>query len=397
MTRFTSRVSLALLLVGVGLIAASAATAAAQTVTLKSTKGDQAMLTLNKATKRALAKNHISLKANKPASHRGSNATFPQKSGKWNFSNTSGTVTYNGVSRFVRAKRSVKVTKLSFTRTVKGKRSTASLVAFLGKKKVTLLTLTGKVKVKMKGAKETVSGFTAKLSRKAATLLNSGLRHKAFKANQKLGSFSLTLTTRATLVTKPGAPGVPGSSGAGLGFAFTPAFQSALNQSGLSVTPLGPAANSVMGGLSGVSLPVGDPTSVTVPGIGGAPAASAGFDNGMLTATVPLAGGLQVSNGAVSVGLTNPVLSIGTGIDGSSGLYFSLNGGPEVKLFDVETSKLEAAATPNGQLDLNGLLTELSTELAGSINQLAGRQVVQTGQVAGGLTLIVPSPAAAGS
>jgi hypothetical protein len=400
MTRFTSRVSLALLLVGVGLIAASAATAATQTVTLKSTKGDQATLTLNKATKRALAKNHISLKANKPASHRGSNATFPQKSGKWNFSNTSGTVTYNGVSRFVRAKRSVKVTKLSFTRTVKGKRSTASLVAFLGKKKVTLLTLTGKVKVKMKGARETVSGFTAKLSRKAATLLNSGLRHKAFKANQKLGSFSLTLTTRATLVTKPGAPGAPaapGSSGGGLGFAFTPAFQSALNQSGLSVTPLGPAANSVMGGLSGVSLPVGDPTSVTVPGIGGAPAGSAGFDDGTLTATVPLAGGLQLSNGAVSVGLTNPVLSIGTGIDGSSGLYFSLNGGPEVKLFDVDTSKLEAAATPNGQLDLNGLLTELSTELAGSINQLAGRQVVQTGQVAGGLTLIVPSPAAAGS
>ena len=66
----------------------------------------------------------------------------------------------------------------------------------------------------MKGAKETVSGFTAKLSKKAASLLNSGLKHKAFKANQKLGSFSLTLTSRATLVTKPlrrrpGAPGHP--------------------------------------------------------------------------------------------------------------------------------------------------------------------------------------------
>ena len=400
MTRLTTRVSLALLLVGVGLILASAATAATQTVTLKSTKGDQATLTLNKATRRALAKNHISLRANKPARRKGSNATFPQKSGKWNFSNTSGSVTYNGVTRFVRGKRSVKVTKLSFTRTVKGKKSTASLVAFFGRRKVTLLTLTGKVKVMVKGAKETVSGFTAKLSKKAAALLNSGLRHKAFKANQKLGSFSLTLTSRATLITKPGAPGAPGAPGSGtggLGFAFAPAFRSALDQSGLSVTPLGPAANSLMGGLSGVSLPVGDPSGVTVPGIGGAPAASAGFDNGTLTATVPLAGGLQLSNGAASVTLTNPVLSIGTGIDGSSGLYFSLNGGPEVKLFDVDTSALEAAATPNGQLDLNGLLTELSGELAGTINTLAGKQVVQTGQVAGGLTVIVPSPSAAGS
>jgi hypothetical protein len=294
----------------------------------------------------------------------------------------------------------VKVTRLSFTRRVKGKKSTASLVAFLGKKKVTLLTLTGKVKVKMKGARETVSGFTAKLSKKAAALLNSGLRHRAFKANEKLGAFSLTLTSRARLVTKPGAPAAPGASGSGtpgIGFAFTPAFQAALDRSGLSVTPLGPAANSLMGGLSGVSLPVGDPTSVTVPGIGGAPAASAGFDNGTLTVTIPLAGGLQLSNGTASVSLTNPVLSIGTGIDGSSGLYFSLNGGPEVKLFDIDTSKLEAAATPNGQLDLNGLLTELSGELAGTINQLAGRPVVQTGQVAGGLTLIVPSSAPGGS
>jgi hypothetical protein len=400
MTRLTSRVSLALLLVGVGLISASAATAATQTVTLKSTKGDQATITLNKATKRALAKNHISLKASKPASRKGNNAIFPQKSGKWNFSNTSGSVTYNGVTRFVRGKRSVKVTRLSFTRTLKGKKSSASLVALLGKRKVTLLSLTGKVKVKLKGAKETVSGFTAKLSKRAAALLNSGLKHKAFKANQKLGSFSLVLTSRATLVTKPGAPGTPGApaapgSGApGVGFAFTPAVQTALDRSGLSVTPLGPAARSLSGGLSGVTLPVGDPSNVTVPGLGGAPVASAGYDNGTLTATVPLSGGLELSNGTASVSLTNPVLSIGTGIDGSSGLYFSVDGGPELKLFDIDTAQLEAAATPNGELDLNGLLAEVSGEFAGTINQLAGRQAVQPGQVAGGLTLIVPSGAA---
>jgi hypothetical protein len=181
MTRLSSRLSLALALGAVGLWSVSTAVAATQTVTLKSTKGDQATITLNKQTKKAFKKNHIALKTNKPATRKGNNANFPEKSGKWNFSNTSGNVTYNGVTRFVRGKKSVKLTRLSFTRTVKGKKSTATLTAFFGKKKVTLLTLTGKVKVKMKGAKETVSGFTAKLSKKAASLLNKGLKHKAFR------------------------------------------------------------------------------------------------------------------------------------------------------------------------------------------------------------------------
>ena len=400
MTRLSYRLSLALALGAVGLWSVSSAMAATQTVTLKSTKGDQATITLNKQTKNALKKNHIAFKTNKPATRKGNTANFPEKSGKWNFSNISGNVAYNGVTRFVRGQQSVKLTKLTFTRTVKGKKSTATLTAVFGKKKVTLLTLTGKVKVKMKGAKETVSGFTAKLSKKAASLLNSGLKHKTFKANQKVGSFALTLTSRATLVTTPlppGAPGVPGTPGAnaaGVGVAFTPAFESALGSSGLSVTPLGPAANSILGGLSGVTLPLGNDTGVTVPGVGGAPAASAGFDNGTLTASVPLAGGVQLSNGTASASLTDPVLSIGTGTDGSSGLFFSLDGGPEVKLFDIDTAKLEAAALPGGALDLNGLLAELSSELSGTINELAGQQIAPPGQAVGLLSTIVPSSAA---
>ena len=396
MTRLTSRISLVLALGALGLWSASSAAAATQQVTLKSAKGDQATITLNKQTKKALTKNHIALKTNKPAKRKGNNATFPEKGGKWNFSNTSGTVNYNGVTRFVRQKRSVKLTKLGFNRTVKGKKSTATLSAFFGKKKVTLLTLTGKVKVKMKGAKETVSGFTAKLSKKAAGLLNKGLKHKAFKANQKLGSFSLTLTSRATLVTHPpapGAPGAPGSGTPGVAVAFTPAFETALQDSGLSVTPLGPAAGSVLGGLSGVTLPVLDGSSGTVPGTGGLPAASAGFDNGVLSASVPLDGGVQLSNGSVSATLSDPVLQIGTGTDGSSGLFLSINGGPEVKAFDIDTNKLVAAALPDGALDLNGLVVELSSELSGTINNLAGQQIVAPGQAAGLLSLIVPSSA----
>lgn len=397
MTRSYLRLSLALALGALGLWSVSAAFAATSTVTLKSARGDQATITLNKQTKKAFKKNHIALKTHKPAKRKGSHATFPEKGGKWNFSNSSGSVNYNGVTRFVRGKRSVKLTKLSFTRKVKGRKSTATLTAFFGKKKVTLLTLTGRVKVKVKGNRETVSGFTAKLSRRAASLLNKRLKHKAFRANQKIGSFSITLSTRATLVTRPlppGAPGTPGANSPGVGLAFTPAFDQLLGASGLSVTPLGPAANSILGGLSGVTLPVGDPSSVTVPGIGGTPAASAAFENGTLTASVPLAGGLDLSKGDVSVSLTNPVLSIGTGIDGSSGLYVSINGGPEVKAFDIDTNKLVAAALPNGTLDVNGLVTELSNELSTTLNQLAGQQITSPGQAAGLLSLIVPSSAA---
>src|SRR6202012_3205041 len=129
-------------------------------------------------------------------------------------------------------------------------------------------------------------------------------------------------------------------------------------------------------GLSGVSLPILDGSSGTLPGTGGVPAASAGFDNGVLPPSVPLDGGIQLSNGTISATLSDPVLQIGTGLDGSSGLYLSINGGPEVKAFDIDTSKLLAAALPNGTLDLNGLVVELSDELAGTINGLAGQQIV---------------------
>ncbi|MFZ1992628.1 MAG: hypothetical protein WAU75_00855 [Solirubrobacteraceae bacterium] len=401
MTRHTSRLAVALALAAVGLSCVSSAVAATPTVTLKSSKGDQATITLNRQTKRALQKNHISLKTNQPAKRKGDNATFPEKSGKWNFANTSGNVTYNGVTRFVRGKRALTLTKLSFTRTVKGKKSTATLTAFFGRKKVTLLSLTGKIKVTIKGTKETVSGFTATLSKKAASLLNSRLKHKAFKANQKIGAFSLTLTTHATLVTNPlppGAPGTPATPAAtgtpGVSFAFSPAFANLLGDSGLSVTPLAPAANGVLGGLSGITLPLGNGSTVTVPGVGGVPAGSASFDNGTLTASVPLAGGLTLGKGDGSVSLTNPVLTIGTGTDGSSGLSFSVNGGPAVKMFDVDTTALQAAALPNGTLDLNGLTTTLSAQGAATINQLAGKQIVQPGQATGLLSAILPSSAA---
>jgi hypothetical protein len=60
------------------------------------------------------------------------------------------------------------------------------------------------------------------------------------------------------------------------------------------------------------------------------------------------------------VSLTNPELTLGTGTEGSS-LSFEMNGGPEVKLFDIDTPQLEQAATPDGTLDLHGRMATLSS------------------------------------
>jgi hypothetical protein len=120
--------------------------------------------------------------------------------------------------------------------------------------------------------------------------------------------------------------------------------------------------------------------------------AGGSFDQGTLTGTIPLSGGLQLDNGQIQASLTNPTLTLGTGTEGSS-LAFSINGGPEVKLFDIDTSKLEEAATPNGTLDVNGLLATLSSEGASTLNQVLGQHVFTTGQPVGGVTLILPAAA----
>jgi hypothetical protein len=92
------------------------------------------------------------------------------------------------------------------------------------------------------------------------------------------------------------------------------------------------------------------------------------------------------------VSLTNPELTLGTGTEGSA-LSFELSGGPEVKLFDIDTSQLEGDATPNGTLDLNGLLATVSSEGASTLNTILGQNVFTTGEPVGGISLILPAAA----
>lgn len=379
-------------------LAAAPAALAAPAVSLRPSTGDGAALSVSSAAKRAIKRDHITLRTTRPATYKGAHASFPERSGKWNFATTTGSVAYSGVARLAEGKHSVKLTNLTFQRTVKGKRSAATLDSKIGKRTVALFSLTGKARVKVSGTQETISGFTAKLTKQGAKRLDSALKHRAFKANQKLGSLTIKLSS---IAAGPGAPGAPvGGPGAGsspttpafassVGLNLGSAFANTLRSAGLKETPLAPGVDGVLDALSGATVPDANGTSVTLPAAGGGQA-NVSYNDGMLTGTVPLKGGIKLGNGVASVNLTSPVLTLGSGTDGSS-LSFSVNGGPELKLFDIDTAQLEAATTPNGQLSVSNLLATLSAEGAASLDTATGQPLFTAGQPVGGLTVIVPS------
>jgi hypothetical protein len=123
--------------------------------------------------------------------------------------------------------------------------------------------------------------------------------------------------------------------------------------------------------------------------------ASARFDAGTLASPAPTAQRRDPARQQYrAVSLTNPELSLGTGT-GSSGLSFAVDGGPGVKMFDIDTSQLAQSTTPNGDLSLTGLTATFSSQGASTLNALAGRDIVAVGEAAGGLTVIVPASSTA--
>jgi hypothetical protein len=367
-------------------IAADAATSSNTAVTSQS--GDGATLTLSAKAKHSFAGQHVTFTAQRPATRRKSTYALPDSSGKWNFAKATGTLNLKGVLHVVLGKRSVAMKSVTFTRPAKGN---GQVTAKLAGHKVQLFTVTGKVKVKHSGATEILSGMTAKLTKAGATKLDRALRKSALRKGQSIGSFTVRVST--TPITGSPAPGAPGtgvtpSSSSGVGLALTPDFVSLLNSAGLSGLPLVPASGGLPAPLGTTTIPGADGSSVTLPLNGST--AGGSFDQGTLTGTIPLSGGLQLDNGAASLSLTNPELTLGTGTEGSA-LSFELNGGPEVKLFDIDTSQLEQAATPDGGLSLSGLTAALSSEGASSLNELLGQNVFTTGQPVGGISVILPA------
>jgi hypothetical protein len=365
-----------------------AAVASAAGSSSKSTSS--ATLTLSVKAKRSLARQHVTVRALRPATRRKSSYALPASSGKWNFTKATGTLNLKGVLAIAVRKRSVKINSVTFTRPAKG---SGQLTAKLARHKVKLFTISGRARVKRSATSETIRGLTAKLTKAGATRLNRALHSHAFRKGQSFGSFTVKVSNSPVSGTAgaPGAGGpVTGASTTGAGVQFVPAFRSLLDSAGLGAVPLVPASNGLPAPLGTTPIPGIDGTGVTLPLNGST--AGASFSNGVLTGTIPLSGGLQLGNGALSVSLTNPQVTLGTGTEGS-GLSFQVNGGPEVRLFDLDTSQLLQSALPNGTLDLKGLLATLSSEGAASLNAALGQNLFTTGQPVGGVTLIVPNPA----
>jgi hypothetical protein len=299
--------------------------------------------------KRSLARQHVTVRALRPATRRKSCYALPASSGKWNFVKATGTLNLKGVLAIAVSKRSVKIKSVTFKRPAKGN---GQLTVKLAGLKVNLFTITGRARIKRAATSETISGLTAKLTKAGATRLDRSLHSRAFTNGKNLGSFTVTVSTSP--VTGPGAgasgaSGVTGASTSGVGVQFVPVFRSLLDSAGLTAIPLVPGSNGLPAPLGTTPLPGVDGTSVSLPLDDST--ATASFANGILTGTIPLSGGLQLGNGILSVSLTNPQITLGTDTEGSS-LSFEVNGGPEVKLFDLDTSKLVQSALPNGTLDL---------------------------------------------
>jgi hypothetical protein len=369
--------------VGVAAVATAATSAS-------SLSKNAATLTLSVKTKRSFARQHVTVRAARPATRRKASYALPTGSGKWNYAKATGTLNLQGVLSVAVRKRAAKLQSVTFSRPAKGN---GQLTVKIAGKKVKLFTITGKAIIKRTATSETISGLTAKLTKLGATRLNTALRSRVFKSGQSFGSFTVTVSNSPISGPAAGSSGGPitSASTTGAGVQFVPAFRSLLDSAGLSAVPLLPGSNGLPAPLGTTAIPGADGTSVTLPLNGST--AGGSFANGTLTGTIPLSGGLQLGNGTVSATLTNPQLTLGTGTEGSS-LSFSLNGGPEIKLLDLDTSKLQQSALPNGTLDLQGLLATLSSEGAASLNTVLGKNVFTTDQPVGGLTLIVPNPSA---
>jgi hypothetical protein len=363
--RSTLPLSIAML----GLAAVPAAQAASTSVNVHAHAGDRSTLKISNARKRDWKHQHVREQVLRPATHPGTISYFPQSAGSWNFAKATGSLSYTGAIRIRDGKHSVTLTKLHFTRTAKDK---SSVTARVDGRTMRLLTLTGRTHVKRQGTRETLSGFTAHLTKQAARRIDTRLKHRVLNNNASLGSFAVSVSNHAATKAPPVKP-----SGT-VGLNLSPDLAQALLADGYHALPIAPATAA---GLDGSSITLPDATGT---------GASASFNAGTLTGTVPLGGGLQLGTGATAVTLTNPELTLGTGTEGSS-LSFDINGGPQAKLLDINTSALEQSTTANGQLSLTGLIATVSSQGAATLNALTGKDIVTPAQTAGRLTVIAPA------
>ncbi|HJS93503.1 MAG TPA: hypothetical protein VJ741_04505, partial [Solirubrobacteraceae bacterium] len=154
--------------------------------------------------RRSLARQHVTIRARRPATRRKSSYALPASSGKWNFAKATGTLKLKGVLAIAVRKRSVKINSVTFTRPAKG---AGKLTVKLARHKVKLFTITGRARIKRSTTSETIRGLTAKLTKAGATRLNRALHSHAFRKGQSFGSFTVKVSNSPV----PGTAGAPGA------------------------------------------------------------------------------------------------------------------------------------------------------------------------------------------
>src|ERR1700733_2452069 len=125
------------LLIGVfvALMLPVAAYAATNTVPVASGTGNGATLTLSAKSKKSLSRAHVTLTAKRPAtSKKKTSFALPDSSGKWNFTNGTGTLNFKGFLHIVLKKHSLNVKYVTLNRPAKGNGTVVANVA--GHKKV---------------------------------------------------------------------------------------------------------------------------------------------------------------------------------------------------------------------------------------------------------------------
>lgn len=355
----------------VGLIPATASAKSDPTVALHVQKGDRVTLTLSPKAKRTLSKRHVRLTARKPAARSKSRYSLPAKSGRWDFSTARGTVKLSGGLQVRVGRRTVHLSSLTFNRPAKG---AGHVTTTLKGHRVTLFTVSGRAHVKRDGANETVTGLNVRLAKSGVKLIDKLLRHHSLGNRERVGSLSLTVS-RATKAAKRGVD-----------VTFAKEFESALGGAS-SILPISPSAG-LPAPVGTTTIPGADGTEITLPLASGS--ATTGFNDGTLTGSLPLSGGVTLDDGSASATLTDPQLTLGTGTEGSS-LSFSVDGGPDVNVLSLNTSTIESSATDNGSLDIKGLTATLSPEGAASLNTALGTDAFTTGEPVGGITVILPA------
>jgi hypothetical protein len=230
---------------------------------------------------------------------------------------------------------------------------------------VPLLNLQGnKATVTSDSAGVHINGVVAKLSSAAAQALNSTFGVTLFSDSITVGTADVTATGTAD----PGGAAsaqVEQLSGKSTSVVVDPATAAVLQKNGVSVSPVGPATASTVGGMLTVSFPITNGYVAVYP------TSSLPFIRGLISHS----GGLTFAAGGKSLTVTDFMINPGT-----SELYATVGGsGAVVPLLDLHGNNLMITTDASGAIHIDNVTATLSATAAGALNSTFGVTLFKAG------------------